>query len=256
MDRQKNRALVTERHLLGFARSYLSEAFPNPRRNGCPSQDALRAFAEQPTRSEGSISSHLSACSPCFNAYLACLERARLRTQRVRRVQRIEITVTAAIVVFLICFLLISRYRRPVTTSRTQERVEQSLSTPQTPGIATPSSLLIDLGNASPMRGALDGHRSFAPPVIPSSPSVDLILKLPLGSEDRNYSMRLNSHGSAVWSDRAKPHFKHGQMLLHTLVDFTHVTPGRYDLVVVAKDFRVSIPVLVKSVPPANIRKP
>src|ERR1700723_2548218 len=112
MDRQKNRALVTERHLLGFARSYLSEAFPNPRRNGCPSQDALRALAEEPTRSEGSISSHLSACSPCFNAYLACLERARLRTQRVRRVQRIEIT--AAIVVSLICFLLITRYRRQV----------------------------------------------------------------------------------------------------------------------------------------------
>ena len=254
MDRQKNRALVTERHLLGFARSYLSEAFPNPRRNGCPSQDALRALAEEPTRSEGSISSHLSACSPCFNAYLACLERARLRTQRVRRVQRIEIT--AAIVVSLICFLLITRYRRQVTISRTEERVEQSLSTAQTPGIAPPSSLLIDLGNASPMRGALDVQRSFAPPVIPSSPSVDLILKLPLGSEDRNYSMRLNSHGSAVWSDRAKPHFKHGQMLLHTLVDFSHVTPGRYDLVVVAKDFRVSIPVLVKSVSPANIGKP
>jgi hypothetical protein len=74
---------------------------------------------EHSTRSEGSISTHLRFCSPCFNTYLACLERARLRMQRVRRVQRIKTTVMAAIVFSLIWFLLITKSRRPETASRT-----------------------------------------------------------------------------------------------------------------------------------------
>lgn len=255
METQKHRAMITERHLLGFARSYLSEAFPNPGRQGCPSLDALRAFAERSTRSEGLISSHLSVCSPCYNDYLACLERVRLRMQRVRRVQRIRITATAVIVFSLTCFLLITRHRHPPTASRTDVGVAQSLTSLQMPGAATPVSVLIDLGKASPMRGAPDLERP-APLVVPSSPSVDLILKLPLGSEDRTYSIKLNSRGSAVWLLTAKPHFNHGQMLLHAHADFSRVPPGGYELAVVAKDFRVSVPVLVKNISPANIRKP
>jgi hypothetical protein len=256
MEAQKNRVMITERHLLGFARSYLSEMFPNPARQGCPSPDALRRFAEHSTRSEGSISSHLSFCSPCFNTYLACLERARLRIQRVRRVQRIKTTVMAAIVFSLICFLLISKSRRLETASRTNLIAAQSRSSLQVHGITTPVSVLIDLGNASPLRGVPNIKRGATPPVIPSNSSVNLILKLPFGSEHRNYSIKLNSHGSAVWLRTANPRFDHGQALLHTHADFSQVSPGRYELVVVAKDFRVSVPVVIENIAPANIRKP
>src|SRR5579872_7161063 len=179
MQTPKNLATVTERHLLGFARSYLCEAFPNPGREGCPSPEALRAFAEHPTRSEGFLTSHLSVCSPCFNAYLACLERARFQMQRVRRVQRIKLTLAAAILFSLTCFLLISEYRPPLTASHTDVGLAQPLSSLQLPGTATPIAVIIDLGNASPMRGAPHVGRSPAPPVIPSSSSVNLILKLP-----------------------------------------------------------------------------
>src|SRR5207248_1531662 len=191
MEAQKSRVMITERHLLGFARSYLSEMFPNPGRQGCPSTDALRGFAEHSTRSEGSISTHLSFCSPCFNTYLACLERARLRMQRVRRVQRIKTTAIAGIVFSLICFLSITKYRRPETASRTDIIAAQSRSSLQAHGTTTAVSVLIDLGNRSPLRGVPHVERG-APPVIPSGPSVNLILKLPFGSEDRNYSIRLN----------------------------------------------------------------
>lgn len=255
METRQKRVKISERHLLGFARSYLSEAFPNPGRQGCPSPDALRAFAERPTRSEGLIGSHLSVCSPCFNAYLACLERVRLRMQRIRRVKRIKITVTAAIL-SLICFLLIATHHHTLTASRTDVGIAQSLSSRQMRGTAAPISLLIDLSNASPMRGAPSFARSPAPPAIPSSPSVNLILKLPLGSEDRSYSIRLNSRGSAVWFHIAKPHFNQGQMLLHAHADFSRVPPGAYELAVVAKGFRISIPVLVNNISPANIQKP
>lgn len=256
MKMQQNHAMITERHLFGFARSYFSEAFPNPDRQGCPSPETLRALAERPKRSEGSITSHLSVCSPCFNDYVVYLERARLRMQRVRRVQRIKFTVAAMIIVSLSCFVLMTRHRRPLIASRTGVGVAQSLSSVQLPGTATPVAVLIDLGNASPMRGAPDLAHAAAAKVIPSNPSLEMILKLPLGSEDRNYSIRLNSHGSAVWSVNAKPQFKHGHMLLHAHADFSRVLPGEYELEIVAKDFRISVPVFVHNVSPANIRKP
>jgi hypothetical protein len=255
MEIQEHRAMITERDLLRFARSYLSEAFPNPGRQGCPSEDALRAFAGRSTRSGGLISSHLSVCSRCFNDYLACLERSRLGMPKVHRVHRIGIPI-AAIVVSLLCFLLIIRYRRTETASRTNVGVAQSLSSSRMPGTTTSVAVLIDLDNASPMRGAPDVERGPAPLVIPSSPSVNLILKLPIGSENRTYSIKLNSQGSAVWLVTARPHFDHGQALLYTHADFSRVLPGGYDLTVVAKDFRVTVPVLVNNASPANIGKP
>jgi hypothetical protein len=164
--------------------------------------------------------------------------------------------VTSAVVFSLLCFVLITRYRRPETASRTDIGVAQSVPSLPLPRTTTPVSVLINLGNASPVRGVPDVEHGAAPPVIPSSPSVNLILKLPFGSEDRNYFIRLNSRGSAVWLLTAKSHFNHGQALLHIHADFSQVSPGRYELVVVAKDFRVSVPVLLKSVSPANIPKP
>jgi hypothetical protein len=256
METQKNRAMITEQHLLGFARSYLSEAFPNPDRQGCPPPDALRAFAEHSTVFEGLISSHLSVCSPCFNTYLACLERARLQVQKVRHVQKIKIMLAPAIVFSVLCFLLVIRHRRPETPFRTHVGVAQSLSSLPKPRTTIPVSVLIDLGNGSPVRGVPDLQRGQTPPVIPSLSSVNVILKLPFGSEDRDYSVRLNAHGSGVWILSAKQRFDHGQAFLHTHADFSQVSPGSYELVVVAKNFRVSVPVLVKNISPANIRKP
>ena len=41
----KREALRKEDELLVFARSYLSDAFPNPERTDCPPDDALRSMA-------------------------------------------------------------------------------------------------------------------------------------------------------------------------------------------------------------------
>jgi hypothetical protein len=58
----------------GFAKSYLSEAFPNPQRIGCPQDCDLHRMAEHPveTRDEA-LSEHLTCCSPCFNRYMGIL---------------------------------------------------------------------------------------------------------------------------------------------------------------------------------------
>src|SRR5260370_41146594 len=96
---KKRRVFETEGDLLEFTRSYLSEAFPNPGRNGCPPDNALRLLANRPTHSGKSIGSHLTCCSPCFNAYMAHLARASeegLQGQRIRPPSRIRRSLVAA----------------------------------------------------------------------------------------------------------------------------------------------------------------
>jgi DNA-directed RNA polymerase specialized sigma24 family protein len=70
---QKRRE-ITEEEFLGFARSYLSEAFPNPERIGCPPDSELKGLAEHPKGADPLISPHLTHCSPCFNRYMKLLD--------------------------------------------------------------------------------------------------------------------------------------------------------------------------------------
>src|SRR5256884_1682866 len=65
---------------LDFARSYLSEAFPNPDRQGCPPDAALRSLAFYPNESEPTVTEHLAVCSPCFRRYTELL--AELKSQQ------------------------------------------------------------------------------------------------------------------------------------------------------------------------------
>ncbi len=66
--------------LLDFARAYLSEAFPNPDRQGCPLDAALRSFAFNPTQGAPGVTEHLASCSPCFRRYRELL--AELKSQK------------------------------------------------------------------------------------------------------------------------------------------------------------------------------
>ena len=67
------RSDINEDEFFGFAKSYLSEAFPNPQRIGCPSDAALVRMAERPTEQDAPISEHLTGCSPCFKRYMEIL---------------------------------------------------------------------------------------------------------------------------------------------------------------------------------------
>src|SRR5260370_29046717 len=66
-----------DKDLLDFAHSYLSEGFPNPDRQGCPPDAALRSLALSPTESEPTVTEHLAACSPCFRRYAELLSQLR-----------------------------------------------------------------------------------------------------------------------------------------------------------------------------------
>ena len=65
---------INEDEFFGFAKSYLSEAFPNPQRIGCPADADLRRMTHNPAELRDlNISEHLTRCSPCFRRYMELL---------------------------------------------------------------------------------------------------------------------------------------------------------------------------------------
>ena len=80
MPEPKRRKDITEEEFLGFSKSYLSEAFPNPQRIGCPPDSELASMAEHPSEAEhASVGLHLTRCSPCFKRYMELLGELRKR---------------------------------------------------------------------------------------------------------------------------------------------------------------------------------
>ena len=72
--RKKERKEINEEEFFGFAKSYLSEAFPNPERIDCPPDSDLKNMAEHPSEAaHAHVSRHLTCCSPCFNRYMEIL---------------------------------------------------------------------------------------------------------------------------------------------------------------------------------------
>ena len=70
---KNNRRDINEDEFLGFAKSYLSQGFPNPQRIGCPADSDLKRMAEHPKEADAPVSEHLTCCSPCFNRYMELL---------------------------------------------------------------------------------------------------------------------------------------------------------------------------------------
>ena len=76
MSRKKQRRShdFNDAGFLGFAKSYLSEAFPNPQRIGCPPDSDLLRMAKHPVEArDATVSEHLTCCSPCFNRCMQIL---------------------------------------------------------------------------------------------------------------------------------------------------------------------------------------
>jgi hypothetical protein len=258
---KKRRVFGREQDVLEFARSYLSEAFPNPERKACPPNNALRDLASRPTDTDGSISNHLTCCSPCFNAYMAHLAHARvelIESQKIRRAAWVTRSLaTAGVLAVLMIALYVFFNRRHIehtVAPRTPEPIGKPAKRAQVPASAMYVPVLIDLSNASPVRGLDRGESGPSPQVIPSSPLMNLNLLLPFGSEERRYSVKLSASQGVVWSGLAQAHLEKGQMLLHMHADFSQVPAGNYDLVVVSTGFRISVPVLVKSASSGRIQ--
>ena len=227
--------------LLDFANSYLSEAFPNPDRQGCPPDAALRSLALSPTESEPTVTEHLAACSPCFRRYAELLAQSRsqraaeekLSWARVATWSRSHPVLVGAALVCALSIaigasLLLNRIRVPNPPPLDTHRAPNPVQ-PINPEVAY-SPFNLNLSTLSPVRGSepstTGSHQRLR---VPSSP-LYLTLTLPLASEERSYNVRLTAGGHTLWSKSAQAHLHEGLTLIRVEADFRQVPAGSYNL--------------------------
>ena len=247
------------KELLDFARSYLSDAFPNPNRQGCPPDVALRSLAVNPSASEAVVTEHLASCSPCFRRYSELLTEVKVEraTEEGLSWKRLfgwsrnhpllaSAVLVCALVIAIGASLLFLRLRLPnappVDAHRTPKPVE-----PVNPTVAY-SPLSLDLSHLSPVRGSETPTTGSQRRVhLPRSP-LDLTLTLPLASEERPYDVKLSAGGHTFWSKSAQAHLHNGQTLIRIKADFTQVPFGNYNLEIESSTgIRFVQPVLIEA---------
>jgi hypothetical protein len=263
--RIKNRAALEtkKRELLDFARSYLSEAFPNRDRQGCPPDASLRSLAFNPNESEPTVTEHLAVCSPCFRRYTELLaelksqQRAEERSSwtRISVWSRAHPLLVGAALVFVLFIaigasLLLNRIRvpnpPPLDTHRPPNPVQ-----PVNPEVAY-SPFSLDLSALSPVRGAESATGTQRRVPVPSSP-LDLTLTLPLASPEGHYDLNLTAGSETVWSKSAQAHLLKGKTLIQVEADFRQIPPRNYNLEVRSSSgIRLVQPVSIQGASPKS----
>lgn len=263
--RIKNRAALEtkKRKLLDFARSYLSEAFPNPDRQGCPPDAALRSLAFNPRESEPSVTEHLATCSPCFRRYSELLAELKSQPRVESRLSFTRISAwskahpvlagTAALCMLLIVIgfgLLLHGIRQPNTPPMDTHR-KPNPTEPLNPTVAY-SPFSLDLSSLSPVRGSESAAGTQRRVPVPSSP-LDLTLTLPLASAEGSYDLRLTAGSETVWSKSAQAHLLKGKTLLQVEADFSQIPRRNYNLEVRSSSgIRLVQPVSIQGASPKS----
>src|SRR5919108_931467 len=230
-----------ERVLLDFARSYLSEGFPNPDREGCPPDDALRSLAFSPKECGPEVTEHLAACSPCFSRYSELLAELKAQQRAAEsRWSRISVwsktprflvgtTLACALLVAIgVGFLLRGIRRRnppPIETKRKPGPMQ-----PVNPTVAyLPFSL--DLSRLSfPVRGSESAPTGTNQRVLVPNSRLNLTLTLPFASPEGGYEVKLAKAGQTFWWKSARAHLQRGKTLIQVEADFTKIQAGNYNL--------------------------
>jgi hypothetical protein len=149
----ERKAFRKEEELLVFARSYLSDAFPNPERTGCPPDDALRLMAIRPVDSDAPLTEHLMCCSPCFNSYVGYLAEARAKVRKTTWIKRSAAGLGIAAILIIVAYLILAKHRNaPIVAPKNPAPITMPGRPDQTQTTATYVPILIDLSNASAWR--------------------------------------------------------------------------------------------------------
>ncbi len=263
--RIKDRAALEKKNkeLLDFARSYLSEAFPNPDRQGCPPDAALRSLAFYPNESEPTVTEHLAVCSPCFRRYAELLAESKSQTEAQRGTswRRVSgwtrahpvLAGTAALCILFIAIgvgLLLHGIRQPNTPPIDTHR-KPNPTEPLNPTVAY-SPFNLDLSALSPVRGSESATGTQLRVLVPSSP-LELTLTLPLASAEGRYDLRLTGGSETVWSKSAQAHLLKGKTLIQVEADFRQIPARNYNLEVRSSSgIRLVQPVSIQAASPKS----
>jgi hypothetical protein len=223
-----------------FAANYLSKAFPNPDRDGCPSDSALRSLAFNPKEAEPTVTEHLAACSPCFRRYSELLAEsmAQQRVEKASSWKRISVWTEAHPVLAaaaLACALFIAigvglllRGIRQPNAPPMDTHQKPNPTEPLNPTVAyLPYSM--DLSALSRVRGTEPSESEPQRLAVPAS-TLDLTVTLPLASRTGMYDLKLASEDHAFWSKFAQAHLLKGKTLIQVEADFRQVPTGNYNL--------------------------
>lgn len=229
------------KEFLAFARSYLSDAFPNADRQGCPPDESLQSLAANPSESQAAITEHIASCSPCFRRYSELLTDVQLQRTADRafswkRIFGWSRTHPLLVGAVLACALFIAIGVRLLWTRFSvpnppplETHQPHNPTSPVNPVVAY-LPLSLDLTNISPIRGSKPPTTGSQRRVRVLGSPLDLTLSLPLGSEEQTYSVSLKSAGRTFWSKSAKAHLNKGQILIRVQADFRQVPAGNYNL--------------------------
>jgi len=229
-----------ERALLDFARSYLSKGFPNPDREGCPPDDAIRSLAFNPRESGPEMTEHLATCSPCFRRYSELLAELKAQQQATESASRISMwskahpvlvgtTLVCALLVAISVGFLLRGIRQPnpppIETKRKPGPTE-----PLNPTVAY-TLFSLDLSRLSfPVRGSESAPNGTKQRVlVPNSPLI-LTLTLPFASPEGRYEVKLAAGGQTFWSKSAQAQLQKGKTLIQVEADLTKIQAGNYNL--------------------------
>jgi hypothetical protein len=230
----KQNTHVEEERLLTFARRYLSEAFPNPERAGCPDERALRSMAVLPRQADPAVGEHLALCSPCFKQYMNLL--AELRRQQQTQKQPLwkdfiawpktsPIWIGSAVMVIgllsMIAYFVALQRESPRSGS-----VPPPIAT--MPGLVEYSPFELDLRSLSPTRAPVSEKEH---PVIsvPRKP-LEISFLLPVGTEEGTYRVSLKADGKQVWTAQSEARLVQQRTTLRVRVNLSEFPPGTYTI--------------------------
>jgi hypothetical protein len=228
----KRNSQIDEERLLKFGKHYLSEAFPNPDRVGCPSEDALRLAAFDPQKADSAVGEHFTSCSPCFTRYMDFL--AELRQERRGQRQslwrailawpgasplRIGAVGVAVLVVAVGTYFVATQIEGP----------RPPIPPRPGPGPAPIlfSQFTLDLRELSPTRaptGKGDQPRAVS---LPRKP-LEISVVLPIGSEEGAYQLSLKARDETLWAERAQAHLVEQKTILRVKLNLEQFPPGAY----------------------------
>ena len=242
-DKSRSARGAMSKEFMESARAYLSEAFPNPDRAGCPPDSALRSFAFNPRESDATITEHIGTCSPCFKRYselltefkaqqeLEASPRSRAAAWLKARPVLVGTAVVCAVLLGIGVGLLLRGTKQP-NHPPIETHKEPPPRQSQTPTVAyVPFSL--DLSALSPVRGG-ETPKTGRRVSVPAS-TLDLTITLPLASAEGSYDVKLSSGGRTFWSKPATAHLQKGKTVILVEVDFRQIPTGEYNLEVGSK---------------------
>ncbi len=215
-----------ERKLIEIGRRIFAESFPNPAREGCPSQQVLQAmaFRHRQLPITAAPIDHLTICSPCFQEYSRYRKQAQQRTI-------LSGAIAAAAVLAIISAGLWMRGVRPGPSSRSAADFKVAPLPPQQQPPQQPLlEARLDLRRWSATRGEEGAGAGSSPELRLPRSRLRLTILLPVGSEEGAYETVLSRDGNVVATARSDAGLTDGITLLQAQMDLTQATAGQYRL--------------------------